>query len=56
VTNIQDGHAPDAVYEEVRAVFSDVETVNLTLLIATINAWNRMAIALGVRSNREVNL
>ena len=32
VTNIQDGHAPDAVYEEVRAVFNDVETVNLTLV------------------------
>ena len=53
VTNIQDGHAPDAVYEEVRAVFTDVETVNLTLLISTINAWNRMAIALGVRSSSE---
>jgi AhpD family alkylhydroperoxidase len=47
VTNIQDGHAPDAVYDEVRAHFSDVETVNLTLVITTINAWNRMAIALG---------
>lgn len=54
VTNIQNGHAPDAVYEEVRAVFSDVETVNLTLLIATINAWNRMAISLGVRDGYEV--
>ena len=50
VTNIQDGHAPDVVYEEVRSVFSDVETVNLTLAIATINAWNRMAISLGTRS------
>ena len=30
VTNIQDGHAPDAVYDEVRAQFSEVETVNLT--------------------------
>jgi AhpD family alkylhydroperoxidase len=49
VTNVQDGHAPDAVYEEVRAVFSEAETVNLTLGIATINAWNRMAIALGSR-------
>ncbi len=28
VTNIQDGHAPDAVYEEVRAAFSELETVN----------------------------
>lgn len=54
VTNIQDGHAPDAVYDEVRAVFSEVETVNLTLAITTINAWNRLAIALGVRPGREV--
>jgi AhpD family alkylhydroperoxidase len=50
VTNIQDGHAPDAVYEEVRAHFSDVETVSLTLVISTINAWNRIAISLGSRS------
>jgi AhpD family alkylhydroperoxidase len=47
VTNIQDGHAPDVVYDEVRAHFSDVETVNLTLVITTINAWNRLAISLG---------
>jgi AhpD family alkylhydroperoxidase len=47
VTDIQDGHAPDAVYDEVRAHFSDVETVNLTLTITTINAWNRIAISLG---------
>lgn len=47
VTNIQEGHAADAVYEEVRAHFSDVETVNLTLAITTINAWNRIAISLG---------
>jgi len=50
VTNIQDGHAADAVYEEVRANFSDVETVNLTLVISTINAWNRISIALGRHS------
>jgi len=47
VTNIQEGHAPDVVYDEVRAHFSDVETVNLTLVITTINAWNRLAISLG---------
>ena len=47
VTNIQDGHAPDAVYDEVRAHFNEVETVNLTLTITTINAWNRLAISLG---------
>jgi AhpD family alkylhydroperoxidase len=50
VTNIQDGHAPDPVYEQVRAQFSDVETVNLTLVITTINAWNRISIALGAHS------
>jgi AhpD family alkylhydroperoxidase len=47
VTNIQDGHADDAVYAQVREHFSDVETVNLTLVITTINAWNRLAISLG---------
>jgi AhpD family alkylhydroperoxidase len=47
VTNIQDGHAPDAVYDEVMTHFSDVETVNLTLAITTINSWNRLAISLG---------
>jgi AhpD family alkylhydroperoxidase len=50
VTNIQEGHAPDAVYEEVRAHLSDVETVNLTLVITTINSWNRIAISLGRHS------
>jgi AhpD family alkylhydroperoxidase len=50
VTNIQDGHAPDVLYEAVRAEFTDVETVNLTLVISTINAWNRIAIALGAHS------
>jgi AhpD family alkylhydroperoxidase len=47
VTNIQDGHAPDEVYAQVREHFSEVETVNLTLTITTINAWNRLAISLG---------
>ena len=36
VTNIQDGHAPDVVYDTVRAHFSEVETVNLTLVITKI--------------------
>jgi len=50
VTNIQDGHAPDVVYEAVREQFTDVETVNLTLVITTINAWNRISVALGRHS------
>jgi AhpD family alkylhydroperoxidase len=45
VTLIADTHAPDDVYQEVRRHFSEAETVNLTMLIATINAWNRLAIS-----------
>ena len=45
MTLISETHAPDDVYEAVRAQFSEAETVNLTMLIATINAWNRMAIS-----------
>ncbi len=45
ITNIQDGHAPDNVYEEVRKHFSEKEFADLTLAIATINAWNRLLIA-----------
>ena len=47
LTNIQDGHAPDAVYAAVRAEFTEVETANLTFVITTINSWNRVAIGLG---------
>ena len=47
VTNIQEGHAPDVVYDEMRAHFNEVEAVNLTLVITTINAWNRLSISLG---------
>ena len=45
VTLISQTHAPEDVYGEVRAQFSETETVNLTMLIATINAWNRLAIS-----------
>ena len=52
VTNIQEGHAPDVVYDAMREHFSEVEAVNLTLVITTINAWNRIAISLGSHSHR----
>jgi AhpD family alkylhydroperoxidase len=47
LTLISQTHAPDDVYGEVNAQFSDAEIANLTLLIGTINLWNRLAI--GVR-------
>lgn len=45
VTLITQGHVPDSVYEEVRQHFNDKELADLTLAVATINAWNRLAIA-----------
>jgi AhpD family alkylhydroperoxidase len=39
-------HVPDDVYEEVREHFSDLEIVNLTMVVVTINGWNRISIAL----------
>jgi AhpD family alkylhydroperoxidase len=37
---------PDDVYDRVRAEFSESEIVNLTAVVVTINAWNRLAISL----------
>jgi AhpD family alkylhydroperoxidase len=45
VTLITSGHVPDQVYEEAKAQFSEKELADLTLAIAAINAWNRLAIA-----------
>ena len=45
VTTIAIGHADDAVHAHVREQFDEAELANLTVLIATINAWNRLAIA-----------
>lgn len=48
LTLISQTHAPDEDYEEVLEHFSAEEMVKLTLLIGTINTWNRIAI--GFRS------
>ena len=45
VTEITNGHVPDVVYEEVRPHFNDNELSDLTFAVATINAWNRLAIS-----------
>jgi len=44
LTNIQQGHAPDDVYDELTRHFSEQDIIALTLAITTINAWNRIAI------------
>lgn len=45
VTRIADGHASDEVYEFARKQFTEAELAKLTLVIAEINAWNRLLIA-----------
>ncbi|MBK8175777.1 MAG: carboxymuconolactone decarboxylase family protein [Rhodospirillales bacterium] len=45
VTRVAETHVPDTVYEAVRRYFAEDELVKLTLLVATINAWNRIAIS-----------
>ena len=44
LTRIAKTHAPDAVYEEARSVFSEDELLALSIGVAMINAWNRLAI------------
>ena len=45
VTLVAQTHVPDEVYEEAKAHFTDQELVNLSLAVAQINVWNRLAIA-----------
>jgi AhpD family alkylhydroperoxidase len=45
VTNVQQGHVPDEVYELARSEFDEAELTKLTLTITLINSWNRIAIA-----------
>jgi len=52
LTLIAQTHAPDEAYQPLKEHFRDDEIVKLTLLITTINAWNRIAI--GFRSVHPV--
>jgi AhpD family alkylhydroperoxidase len=45
VTLISQNHAPDSVYEETRAHFTEEELLALTLAVVAINGWNRLAIS-----------
>lgn len=52
VTLVASTHVPDEVYEEVRRQFSEKELADLTFAIATINAWNRLAISLRAEAGK----
>ena len=45
VTLVTEGHVPDDVHQRARTHFSEKELSDLTLAVATINAWNRLSIA-----------
>ncbi|MBZ2190403.1 carboxymuconolactone decarboxylase family protein [Alcanivorax sp. JB21] len=46
VTRIEQGHAPEAVYQRAQAHFTPSQLADLTLAIAAMNALNRIAISL----------
>jgi AhpD family alkylhydroperoxidase len=46
LTHIDIDRAEDETYAEVKAQFSDKEMADLTLAIAMINAWNRIAVSM----------
>src|ERR1700753_3768509 len=45
LTLVSHEHVPDAVWEAVHPHFTQEEIVDLTLLVSSINTWNRFAIA-----------
>lgn len=45
VTRVSESHVPDEVYEKARKQFNEKELADLTMAVATINAWNRLAVA-----------
>jgi len=45
VTNIRRGQVADEVFEKTQHHFSEKELADLTLAVATIDAWNRLVIS-----------
>jgi AhpD family alkylhydroperoxidase len=45
LTLVAQTHVPDSVWEAVRPHFDDKELTDLTLLVTSINSWNRFSVA-----------
>jgi hypothetical protein len=45
VTRVSETHVPDAVYKQVQKYFSEKEIMDLTIVVSTINMWNRLALS-----------
>jgi AhpD family alkylhydroperoxidase len=52
VTLVASSQVPDEVYEQVRRQFNEKELTDLTLAVATINAWNRLSISLRAEAGK----
>ena len=52
LTRLETTNAPDTDYQMLADAFDDRERVELTLIITTINAWNRFAV--GFRSQHPI--
>ena len=46
LTRVADTHEPDADFEQLRPHFDDREIAELTLVVAMMNAWNRMGVGM----------
>ncbi|MCV7283574.1 carboxymuconolactone decarboxylase family protein [Mycolicibacterium flavescens] len=46
ITDLHDGHVPDDVYAGAAAVFTDRELGQVIAMAVTINAWNRINVAI----------
>ncbi|MGH7920921.1 MAG: carboxymuconolactone decarboxylase family protein [Candidatus Dormibacteraceae bacterium] len=44
ITEIREGHVPDAVWEEAAGQFSEPDLASLLLVSSMMNFWNRLAI------------
>ena len=50
VTKITAGNVPNEIYEQALNQFSEQELIDLTLAVTTINTYNRINIAFGVKA------
>jgi AhpD family alkylhydroperoxidase len=53
LTKLSITHAPDEDFEPLRQFFSDEQIAKLSVAIATINVWNRMAV--GFRAQHPID-
>jgi len=56
LTRVAETGAPDVDFAAMKAEFTDEQIVHLTMLIAAINAWNRIAIGFRAQNPNDTRL